>query len=256
MRILLTNDDGILAPGIDALFQALADLGEVVVVAPERSHSGAGHALTVQAPVAVQRVRIRDEFGGWAISGGPADCVKLAMLELLDQPPDFVVSGINGGINTGVFQRYSGTVAAAAESAIFFGVPSMAISLEVSEVMRYERAGAVARRIFETYTAGSPPVGSCVNVNIPALDSGWPRGVRVRPQSVVPVGARYRRQTDAGGRKLYWLEGALPEREDHVDTDTGAVLDGYVAITPLKFEVTDRELLASLSNWEWPERFE
>ncbi|MFQ5422415.1 MAG: 5'/3'-nucleotidase SurE [Phycisphaerae bacterium] len=256
MRILLTNDDGILAPGIDALYRALEGLGEVAVVAPETSHSGVGHAISVLAPVAAHRVHVKSTFEGWAVSGRPADCVKLAMLELLDERPDFVVSGINGGINTGVYVLYSGTVAGAAEGAVFFGVPSMAVSLEVSDRMDFDRAGQIARRVFERYAAARPPAGTCLNVNIPALDSGWPKGVRVCPQCVVPARASYRRQNDPGGRQVFWLEGGSPEQASLAGTDTGAVLDRYVAITPMKFDVTDLELLPEVSTWDWPERFE
>ena len=125
MRILLTNDDGILAPGIEALYRALADLGDVEVVAPETTQSAVAHAITVLAPMAAHRLNVKNVFEGWSVDGRPADCVKLAMLELLDRPPDFVVSGINAGVNTGINVLYSGTVAGAAEGA-FFGVPSAA----------------------------------------------------------------------------------------------------------------------------------
>ncbi len=256
MRILLTNDDGILAPGIEALYRALEDLGEVVVVAPETAHSGAGHAISVLTPVAAQRVKIKGLFEGWAVAGQPADCVKLAMLELLDWRPDFVISGINAGLNTGMYVLYSGTVAGAAEGAVFFGVPSMAVSLELSDAMDFARAGRIARQVFERFAAAKPPAGTCLNVNIPALDSGWPKGVRVCPQSVVTADAKYRRQTDLGGRQIFWLEGGRPQKAGHLDTDTEAVLERYVAITPLKFEVTDRELLEEVSRWDWPTRFE
>ncbi len=256
MRILLTNDDGILAPGIEALYHAVKDLGEVTVVAPETSHSGAGHAISVLTPVAAHRVHLKNVFEGWAVGGRPADCVKLAMLELLDHQPDFVISGINTGLNTGAYMLYSGTVAGAAESAVFFGVPSMAVSLELSDHLDFARAGRIARQVFERYAAARPPAGTCLNVNIPALDAGWPRGVRVCPQSLVPAEARYHRQTDPGGREIFWLEGGPPEQASHPNTDTEAVLEGYVAITPLRFDFTDRDRLGQVAQWDWPTSFE
>ncbi len=139
MRILLTNDDGILAPGIEALYRALADLGEIEVVAPETSQSAIGHAISVLTPMAAHRVSVKNVFEGWSVDGRPADCVKLAVLELLECRPDFVISGINAGVNTGINILYSGTVAGAAEGA-FFGVPSMAVSLELSDNLDFERA--------------------------------------------------------------------------------------------------------------------
>ena len=256
MKILLTNDDGILAPGLEALYHAVRDFGEVAVVAPEISHSGVGHGLTVQSPIAAQHVQVRNDFAGWAVAGRPADCVKLAMLELLDWRPDFVISGINVGINTGVYVLYSGTVAGAAEGTVFFNIPSLAISLQNSEHLNFKRAGQVARRIFEQYAVARPPAGTCLNVNIPALDSGWPKGVRVCPQSTVPADASYRKEIDPGGRQLYWLEGGLPEQADHPQTDTEAVLQGYVAITPLCFHVTDQKMLPEVELWTWPQSFE
>src|SRR5215475_1178467 len=126
MLILVTNDDGILAPGIEALHAAIADLGEVHVVAPETSQSAIGHAISVLTPMSVRRVHVSNAFHGWSVDGRPADCVKLAILELLPRRPDFVLSGINAGVNTGINVLYSGTVAGAAEGA-FFNVPSMAI---------------------------------------------------------------------------------------------------------------------------------
>ncbi len=255
MRILITNDDGILAPGIEALYRALEDFGEIDVVAPETSQSAVGHAISVLTPMAAHRVHVKNTFIGWSVDGRPADCVKLAMLELLDERPDFVVSGINAGVNTGVNVLYSGTVAGAAEAS-FFGVPSMAVSLELSDKLDFERAAKVARAIFARYVEARPPAGTCLNVNIPSLDHGWPRGVRVCPQGVVPMEDRYHKQIDPLGRPVFWLDGAMPPAEKYPDTDLAAVSEGYVAVTPLKFEVTDREMLPVAAEWGWPEHFE
>lgn len=255
MRILITNDDGILAPGIEALYRALADLGEVAVVAPETSQSAVGHAITVLAPMSVRRVHVNNVFWGWSVDGRPADCVKLAMLELLDGRPDFVVSGINAGVNTGTNVLYSGTVAGAMEGA-FFGVPSMAVSLELSDELDFRRAGVIARRVFETYVSARPDPGTLINVNIPALDQGWPKGVRVCPQSTVPMEDRYIKQTDAQGHTIYTLDGKLPDVSQDPDSDLAAVAEGYVAITPLRFDMTHRGLLGRVAEWGWPQSFD
>lgn len=253
MRILIVNDDGILAPGIEALYRAVADLGHVDVVAPETTQSAMGHAITVQAPLLVHRLHVNNAFHGWSVGGRPADCVKLAMMELLDTRPDFVLSGINAGANTGVNVLYSGTVAGAVEGA-FFGVPAMAISLELSEEVDFHRAGQIARRVFLDYVAAQPRPGACLNVNIPALDGGWPRGIRVCPQSTTPMEDRYIKQLDRDGRMLYLLDGRLPDCK-HPDTDLAAIRERYVAITPLRFEMTAHDHLQHVREWRWNDGF-
>jgi 5'-nucleotidase len=255
MRILLTNDDGILAPGIEALYRAVSDLGEVAVVAPESAQSGVGHGISVLTPMVAQRMHVKNLFEGWAIDGRPADCVKLAILELLDWRPDFVISGINAGLNTGMYVLYSGTVAGAAEAAVFFNIPAMAVSLEISTDLDFERAGQIARQIFDSYAAAQPPPGTCINVNIPALDAGWPAGVRVCPQTPLVTDPKYRKETDARGRRVFWFDGGDPEKTSHPNTDTEAVLQRHVAITPMKFDVTDQVLLPKMTGWDWPTRF-
>lgn len=254
MRILITNDDGILAPGIEALYDAVADLGEVEVVAPETSQSAVGHAISVLTPMLTHRVHVHSKFHGWSVDGRPADCVKLAMLELLEWRPDFVLSGINAGVNTGVNVLYSGTVAGALEG-LFFGVPSMAFSLELSEELDFGGAARVARAVFQQFAANRPSGDTCLNVNIPAMDAGPPKGVRVCPQSTVPMDDKYRSETDQQGRSIYWLDGKLPERERDDGSDLAAVLDGYVAITPLRFDLTDRAKLEQVRGWRWPSSF-
>ena len=254
MRILVTNDDGILAPGIEALYRALADMGDVQVVAPETSQSAVAHAITVLSPMIAHHIDVKGAFRGWSVDGRPADCVKLAMLELLDERPDFVVSGINAGVNTGINVLYSGTVAGAAEGS-FFDVPSMAISLELSDKLDFERAGMIARQVFERYVESKPPAGTCINVNIPALDKGWPKGLRVCPQGIVPMNDSYHRADDPRGRPVFWLDGSMPDRNVCRDTDLGVVMDGYVSITPLRFEVTDHAMLSQVAEWPWPKEF-
>ncbi len=253
MRILVTNDDGILAPGIEALYLALRDLGEVEVVAPETAQSAVGHAISVLTPMTVRRVHVGNAFHGWAVDGRPADCVKLAMVELLPWRPDFVVSGINSGVNTGINVLYSGTVAGAAEGA-FFGVPSMAVSLELSKELDFHAAGLITRRIFEQYAASKPAPGMCLSVNIPALDAGPPRGIRVCPQSTRPMDDHYRKQMDATGATLYWLDGKFPDTKDP-NSDIEAIHERYVAITPLRFDMTDYSSLEKVSQWPWPSAF-
>lgn len=254
MRILLVNDDGILAPGIEALYSAICDLGHVDVVAPETAQSAMGHAITVLNPLTTHRVHVNGVFHGWSVDGRPADCVKLAMLELLERRPDFVLSGINAGSNTGINVLYSGTVAAAVEAA-FFRVPSLAVSLQLSDELDFRRAGAIARRVFQTFVAAQPAPGSCVNVNIPALDRGDPRGVRVCHQSTSAMEDHYRKATNDRGLTIYTLDGRLPDDDTDSASDLAALRAGYVAVTPLRFDLTDRARLEALSAWNWPADF-
>ncbi|MFH1747840.1 MAG: 5'/3'-nucleotidase SurE [Planctomycetota bacterium] len=254
MRILITNDDGILAPGIEALYRAVCDLGEVEVVAPETSQSASGHAITVRTPMVVHRVHVNGVFHGWSVDGRPADCVKLAMVELLEQPPDFVLSGINAGVNTGVNVLYSGTVAGAVEGA-FFGVPSMAFSLELSDELDFKRAGKIARSIFQRFAAARPEPGTCLNINIPALDRGWPVGVCCCPQGTVPMEERYEKRVTTEGHTMYWLDGNFPETGLPPDSDQAAIGRQYVTVTPLRFNMTDEHMLRQVANWSWPQDF-
>src|SRR5437016_2970299 len=202
MRILLTNDDGVYAPGLRALRSELQKLGEVVVVAPATEQSAVGHSITLLTPLLVQEVLDDDdEPMGWAVEGRPADCVKLALLELLPDPPDLIVSGLNAGSNAGINVLYSGTVAAAIEGA-FFHRTSIAVSLEYTDVrpLDFPRAAGLARRVVEQIVAHEPPTGTLINVNIPSLEKGPIRGVRVVPQNVAPYVETYDRRTDPRGR--------------------------------------------------------
>lgn len=254
MKILVTNDDGIMAPGIQALYEAVRELGEVEVVAPETTQSAVSHAISVQTPMLVHRVHVNDVFHGWSVDGRPADCVKLAMHELLEWKPDFVLSGINAGANTGVNVLYSGTVAGAVE-ALFFGVPSMAFSMNLSDKLDFQRASKIAGSLFEHFAAAKPQPDTCISVNIPALDNGWPRGVRVCPQASHPMQEHYVKQVDKAGRTYYHLDGRLPQKTGDDQSDLAAMLAGYVTLTPLRFDMTDHALLGSLGDWGWPRSF-
>lgn len=251
MRILLTNDDGILAPGLNALYGELGKLGRVDVVAPENPQSASGHGVTVRAPMTVKRVHVDGAFHGWSVDGRPADCVKLALLELLDQRPDFVLSGINAGANTGINVLYSGTVAAAIEAA-FFGVPAMAVSLELSTELDFHKAARIAGALFACFAEAPPAAGTCLNVNIPALDAGWPRGVRVCPQGVVLMDEVYTRQMSPDGQTVYSLDGRMPAVHGAANCDQAGVAERYITVTPLRFDLTDHVLLERLAGWTWP----
>src|SRR5262245_18619874 len=207
MRILLTNDDGIYAPGLRALRAELQQFAEVIVVAPATEQSAVGHSITLLTPLIIQEVADEDKQPlGWAVEGKPADCVKLALVELLDKPPDLLISGINAGSNAGVNVIYSGTVAAAIEGA-FFDLPSMAVSLEYTKLVNldFPRAAKIGRRVIESILRKKPGPGTLFNINIPSLEKGEPRGVRVVPQGLQRYRERYDRRTDPRGRVYFWI---------------------------------------------------
>ena len=253
MRILLTNDDGIHAPGLRAMRAELRKLGEVVVVAPAAEQSAVGHSITLSTPLIVQQV-FDDEkkFVGWAVEGRPADCVKLALLELLPEPPDLVVSGLNAGANAGINVLYSGTVAAAIEGA-FFGQVSVACSQEYTKATPPDFAGgaALARRVIEQILGHRPPPGSLFNINLPAPERGPVRGVRGVPQNAAPYSERFDRRIDPRGRVYFWSTPEFGCPDPHPDTDVTTLAEGYVTVTPLQFDLTHHRQLDEMAGWRW-----
>lgn len=253
MRILLTNDDGIYAPGLRALRTELMKLGEVTVVAPATEQSGVGHSITLLAPLLVQEVLDdAQKFLGWAVEGRPADCVKLALLELLPEPPDLLVSGLNAGSNAGINVLYSGTVAAAVEGA-FFRQTSIAVSLEYTKPkpLDFARAAGLARKVIEQIVARQPSRGSLFNVNIPSLDKGPVRGIRAVPQNIAPYVETFDRRSDPRGRVYFWSKPGLNCPEPHPDTDVTLLAESWITVTPLQFSLTDAAQLEKMSGWQW-----
>jgi 5'-nucleotidase len=251
VRILLTNDDGVFAPGLRALRKELEKVGEVIVVAPHLEQSGVGHSITLLSPLVVKPVD--DEEGrdlGFMVEGSPADCVKLAIIELLDRPPDLIVSGINAGSNAGINVLYSGTVAAAIEGA-FFKITSMAVSLELAEHFDYPRAARYARQVVERIVANRPEPGSLFNVNIPAHLRGEPKGIRVVPMDIGRHGEGFEKRRDPRGRTYYWMTYNPPFHISGEETDVTSLCEGYVTVTPLHFDLTRRDRIAELRGWTW-----
>ncbi|MFQ5601496.1 MAG: 5'/3'-nucleotidase SurE [Candidatus Krumholzibacteriia bacterium] len=252
MHILLTNDDGISAPGLVAMYRELIPLGEVTVVAPESAQSASAHAITISDPLSARGVHVQNVFHGHAVTGRPVDCVKLALQELVERPVDLVVSGINDGANVGINVLYSGTVAAAAEGALL-GVASAAVSLERGEELDFDRAAVVARRLISRMIEQGVRPGTLLNFNIPNFGRGEPRGVRVVPQSVQIMDDHYLCREGPDGLHQYWLKGKYGPVSKTEETDLRAMLDGYVTVTPLQFDLTDRATIETLAAWNWPE---
>ncbi len=253
MRILLTNDDGVYAPGLRALRKELRKIGEVIVVAPAAEQSAVGHSITLLTPLLVQEVVDEDDRPmGWAVEGRPADCVKLALLELLPWTPDLVVSGLNAGSNAGINVLYSGTVAAAIEGA-FYQRTSIAVSLEYTRPrpLNFPAAAGLARGVIEQILAHAPAAGTLFNVNIPSLDRGPVRGIRVVPQNVAAYVENFDRRVDPRGRIYFWTTPELRCPDPHPGSDVSALSEGYVTVTPLQFNLTHRSQLEQMQRWDW-----
>jgi 5'-nucleotidase len=252
VRILLTNDDGIYAPGLRALRRELMKLGKVTVAAPATEQSAVGHSITLLTPLLVQEMLDEDkQFLGWAVEGRPADCVKLALTELIKEPPDLVVSGMNAGSNAGINVLYSGTVAAAVEGA-FFRHPSIAVSLEYTKPkLDFAPAAAIARNVIEQLLERRPGPGSLININIPSLDKGPIKGIRTVAQNTIPYAERYDRRVDPRGRTYFWTSPGYTCPEPHPDSDVEALAEGYITITPLQFNLTAWNELEDMRGWEW-----
>jgi 5'-nucleotidase len=249
MRILICNDDGIYAPGIAALAEAMRPLGEIRVVAPEAEQSAVGHAITIASPLKAKPVHKHGEFFGHAVSGTPADCVKLAISELLDEPPDLVVSGINLGPNAGISVLYSGTVSGATEGAIL-GVPSIALSLGTFHDPIWETGARVARHIVERFSELDLPNACVLNVNIPNLPYPEIRGFKTVPIAPSRYVEEFDARTDPRGNAYFWMDGMLTLTGDDRENDVGQMRDGYVTLTPLHFDLTHYAVMDRLRAWD------
>lgn len=247
MKILLTNDDGIFAPGLAAIYKELAKIGDVTVVAPSGSQSGASHSITFSEPLVCNKVDINGLFTGFSVQGSPADCVKLAVMQLHEGPIDLLVAGINNGANAGINVFYSGTVAAAMEGA-FLKIPAVAMSLSREEHMDYERAAGYCLKTLKKLM----PVkrGNVININIPELSRGEPKGVRVVPQSSKGSDEYYIRQQNEQGQIVFQLAGGA-HLVDENPTDTTSLAEGYITVTALVPDMTDHRKMHELEKIEW-----
>ena len=256
MLILLSNDDGIYAPGLAAMYHELVRLGEVHVVAPETVQSATGHGITVSTPLLTQRVIVGEgagAFEGVAVDGRPADCVKLAAAKLLPRPPDLVVTGINSGANVGINVLYSGTVAAAIEAA-FLGLPAVALSLYLrSEIPAdYARTAVFSRKVLEQILDAGLRAGQVVSVNRPPLrPDEQPTGVRVVRQSVQPWTDTYEERRDPRGRPYFWNSSVFTLGDVEDDSDVAALRANYITVTPLHFDLTHYPMLKEWRDRDW-----
>jgi 5'-nucleotidase len=253
--ILLTNDDGIYAPGLSALEEELRRLGDVVVVAPSTEQSGVGHSITYLTPLIVKEVFRNhggpgDEHRGWAVDGSPADCVKIGVHQFCPRTPDLVVSGINNGLNAGINILYSGTVAAAIEGA-FFGITSAAVSLEFSEHAPFSKAAQLATTILAQILEKKRTEPQLYNLNIPTAALTGTPDVWTVPMNVTRYGDRFEKRTDPWGRDYYWLTGGPAPTTPGHETDLSALAKGKVTLTPLDYNMTRQSILAEMKPWKF-----
>ena len=230
--ILITNDDGIHSPGLDALKEAVSELGTTVVIAPDRDNSAVSHSLTMNRPIRV--IRLTENY--YTVDGTPTDCVAVGLKKILPHPPDLLVSGINTGANLGDDISYSGTVSAAIEGTIY-SVPSMAVSITGEPPYDFRSAIKIARYMAEKIMQNSLPVNTLLNINVP--NGSGCRRIKVTRQGRRLWKDAIRETLDPGGNKHYWIGGGTPVPDLEKDTDVYAIANGHVSITPIQLDLTN-----------------
>ena len=253
MHILVTNDDGVQAPGLLALAQEMRKLGKVTVFAPEKNWTASGHAKTMERPLRVHETTLTDGYPALASDGAPSDCVALPLLGLVEEKIDLVVSGINPSANIGHDVTYSGTVTAAMEAAIA-GVPGIAVSLDSpnhNSTLDYRTAAIVARRVVEHVIKDSFPEGVLLNVNVPYVREDELKGYMITRQGLRVYRDALDERMDPRGKPYYWIGGEAPTGVNEPGTDFGALRAGYVSITPLQLDLTAREAMETLKSWKF-----
>ena len=253
MHILVTNDDGVWAPGLLALAQEMRKLGRVTVFGPDRNWSVSGHVKTLDRPLRVRETKLADGSAAFTTDGAPSDCVALALLGLID-PTDLVVSGINPHANISHDVTYSGTVTAAME-AVISGVKGVAVSVDgreaTLEAVDYSTAAIVARRVIERLLSDGLPDGVVLNVNVPYCKEDQLKGFQITNQGLRVYRDALDQRLDPRGRPYYWIGGEAPTGIEEEGTDVGALAQGFVSITPLQLDLTHYKAMDVLKKWKW-----
>ncbi len=253
-NILVTNDDGVHAPGLLALAQEMRHLGKVTILAPDRNWSGGGHVKTLDRALRMREFHLEDGSQAFASDGAPSDCVALSMLGYFKEQFDLVVSGINVGANLGHDVTYSGTVTAAME-AVIAGVPGVAVSLEVPEghvgPIDFQPAANAACIAVQNVIAHGLPADTLLNVNVPFLKAEDIHGFRITRQGLRVYHSRLDERTDPRGRPYYWIGGDAPTGVSESGTDVGALDAGFISVTPLQLDLTAYRAISDLNTWNW-----
>jgi 5'-nucleotidase len=255
-HILVTNDDGVSAPGLLALTQEMRKLGKVTILAPDRNWSGGGHVKTLDRALRVREVQLADGTQAFASDGAPSDCVALATLGYFKEPMDLVVSGVNAGANLGHDVTYSGTVTAAME-AVIAGIPGIAVSLETLDnhfgEVDYGAAASAAGKIVRQVIENGLSHEILLNVNVPFLPGEKIRGIVLTRQGLRVYHSRLDERTDPRGKPYYWIGGDAPTGVPERGTDVGALAEGFVSVTPLQLDLTAYRALPDMNSWQWEE---
>jgi 5'-nucleotidase len=249
-KILVSNDDGIYSEGIIALREAMLELGDVFVYAPHKQQSAVGHAITTHLPLRVNPYFMNGEFFGYAVTGTPADCVKLAVTTHMKEKPDLIVSGINHGSNAAINVIYSGTVSAATEGTIL-GIPSIAFSLTTYVDFDFTYSKKVAKIIAKAVLKYGLPPGVLINVNIPPVPESQIKGIKITKQGKSSWNDYFEKRIDPQNREYYWLTGQMNSFDDDEDSDVKAIQDNYVSVTPIHFDLTAYHFLEKLKQWKF-----
>jgi len=248
-HILVTNDDGIYAPGIKALWEAMSELGHVTVVAPNREQSAVGHAITLSDPLRVDEINRSNGFKGYSVDGTPSDCVKIATQALLEVEPNVIVSGINLGSNTGTNIIYSGTVSAATEGTML-KIPSVAVSLNSFESKDFAGAKKAAKTVVSQVLEIGLPEKTLLNVNVPAIPENEIKGYKITQQGNVAFRDRFEKRVDPKGRVYYWMTGQMFDPDEEPNMDHNAIMDNFVSISPIHYRLTNHDFIDELSGWD------
>ncbi|PCH96532.1 MAG: 5'/3'-nucleotidase SurE [Bacteroidetes bacterium] len=247
--ILVTNDDGITAPGIRALIAEMRKIGDVTVLAPDKPQSGTGHSITLEDPLRLNEIKTDGSYKEYSCSGTPVDCVKMAVNVVLKRKPDLLVSGINHGSNSSINVIYSGTMSAALEGALE-GIPSIGFSLlNNKQDADFSTAGKYASKFAKLALKNGVPKACCLNINIPNLKEKQIKGVKVCRQANANWKEEFDVRTDPFGRKYYWLTGVFKNYDKGKDTDEWALANGYVSIVPVQYDVTAHHAITDISHW-------
>ena len=246
-RILITNDDGIYSKGIYALWQAMNELGHTFVVAPDNEQSAKSHSITINNPLRVQEIERENGFKGYAVSGTPADCAKIAIRSLMIDQPDILISGINQGANLGTNLIYSGTVSAAAEGAML-GISSIAISLASFKSDDYGTAQKVAANVVKHVMKNNLPRGTLLNVNVPECNEKMINGFRITRQGNQNFLDEFEERFNPRQETYYWIKGRVIDEDRSIDFDGKALSENYVSITPVHYRLTNESYLEELKR--------
>jgi 5'-nucleotidase len=249
MNILLTNDDGIYADGLWALYETLVSRHFVTVVAPDRERSAVGHGITLHQPLRTTKITVNNGCQGYAVNGTPVDCIKISLMQILDIKPDMVISGINPGANIGVNINYSGTVAAAKEATLY-KIPAISVSIQGHKISDYDYAALFTATLAENVFEKGLPIGTFLNVNIPGILHNKIKGIRISRQETALYNEFVEERVDPRDRTYYWHGTDAHPSGNTPESDGTALNDHFISITPIQCDATDYAMMETLKGWE------